>query len=266
MSFTKKYKQALKKNKSFLCVGLDSDYERLPDCLKNEDNPMKKFNKEIIEATRDLVCAYKPNAAFYESAGKVGFQAWEVLNEQIGDEIPVIADVKRGDIGNTARHYAKSLFELNDFDAATSNPYMGWDAIEPFMKYDDRYLFVLAITSNSSAKDFEYYHDLYKLVSKKVSEWNEKVDNRLGLVTGATKPEELKEIRKICTDEILLIPGIGTQGGEVEKTIKYGYGGSNGNMVINVARSIIFASSGKDFAEKAREKAKYYKELFNNYL
>jgi orotidine-5'-phosphate decarboxylase len=227
---------------------------------------MKKFNKEIIEATRDLVCAYKPNAAFYESAGKVGFQAWEVLNEQIGDEIPVIADVKRGDIGNTARHYAKSLFELNDFDAATSNPYMGWDAIEPFMKYDDRYLFVLAITSNSSAKDFEYYHDLYKLVSKKVSEWNEKVDNRLGLVTGATKPEELKEIRKICTDEILLIPGIGTQGGEVEKTIKYGYGGSNGNMVINVARSIIFASSGKDFAEKAREKAKYYKELFNNYL
>ena len=247
-------------------MGLDSDLERLPDCLKNEKNPMKKFNKEIIEATKDLVCAYKPNSAFYESAGKIGFKAWESLNEQIGEDIPVIADVKRGDIGNTARHYAKSLFELNCFDGATSNPYMGWDAIEPFMKYEGKYLFVLAITSNSSAKDFEYHHELYKLVAEKVSSWNKRINNRLGLVTGATKPEELKDIRKICKDEILLIPGIGTQGGEVEKTMKYGQGETHPNMIINVARSIIFASSGKDFAEKARAKAIEYKKMFNKFI
>ena len=266
MDFKKKYKKAVENNNSYLCVGLDSDLERLPECLKNEKNPMKKFNKEIIEATKDLVCSYKPNSAFYESAGEIGFKAWEALNDQIGEDIPVIADVKRGDIGNTARHYAKSLFELNSFDGATSNPYMGWDAIEPFMNYKDKYLFVLAITSNASAKDFEYYHDLYKVVAKKVNKWNGNVNDRLGLVTGATKPEELKDIRDICNDEILLIPGIGTQGGEVEKTLNYGHGKTHPNMIINVARSIIFSSSDSDFAEKAREKALEYKKLFNKYI
>lgn len=266
MSFKEKYNSIMEKNKSYLCVGLDSDYERIPECLKNEKNPIKKFNKEIIEATRDIVCAYKPNAAFYESAGKIGFEAWEAVNDQIGDEIPVIADVKRGDIGNTARHYAKALFDLNDFDAATINPYMGWDAIKPFTKYEDKYLFVLAITSNNSAKDFEYHHDLFIEVAKKINNWNKKLDNQIGLVAGATKPEELKDLREICGEEYYLIPGIGTQGGEVEKTLNYGYGGKKGNMVINSSRSIIFASEGKDFAEKARKKALEYKKIFNNAL
>jgi len=266
MRFKGKYDNIVEKNNSILCVGLDSDYERLPECLKNEKNPMIKFNEEIINATKDLVCSYKPNAAFYESAGRIGFEAWQKLNDQIDEKIPVIADVKRGDIGNTARHYAKAIFENNKFDASTNNPYMGWDAIKPFVEYESKYLFVLAITSNNSASDFEYHDNLYLKVAEKVHEWNKKSKNMIGLVTGATKPEELKDIREICSEEILLIPGIGTQGGEVEKTLKYGFGGTNGNMIINVARSIIFASSGKDFAKKAREKAKFYKNLFNKNL
>ncbi len=263
MNFREKYDAAVVANNSLLCVGLDSDIKKLPECLKNEKNPLKKFNDEIIAATKDLVCAYKPNAAFYESAGALGLEAWEAVCDA-APSIPMIADVKRGDIGNTAEQYAVALYTINTYDAATVNPYMGWDAIEPFYRYEDKYSFVLALTSNKSAADFEYHADLFKVVAKTVHAWNEK-GSRLGLVVGATKPEELGEIRKMCPDEIFLIPGIGSQGGDVEKTVKNGFGGKHGNMVINVSRAIIFASTGTDFAAKAREQAMQYRDMINNY-
>ena len=266
MSFKERYDAIVERKRSLLCVGLDSDYERIPECLKGERNPIMKFNEEIINATKEYVCAYKPNAAFYESAGQMGFDAYNAIKSQVGENIPIIADVKRGDIGNTARHYAKSVFDELNFDAATVNPYMGFDAIEPFIMYKGKYVFALALTSNKSATDFEYYHNLYKEVAKKIVEWNKQYDNSIGLVVGATKPEELGEIRDICKDEIFLIPGIGSQGGDVEKVIKNGFGGKYGNMIVNVSRSIIFASNGKDFAEKAAEKAAYYRDLINSFI
>lgn len=262
MNFLEKYNRAVRKNNSLLCVGLDSDLSRLPECLKKEKNPILTFNREIIEATKDLVCAYKPNAAFYESAGKAGFEAWEALSGMVGP-IPLIADVKRGDIGNTASHYARALFEANSFDAATINPLMGQDTIEPFLAFEGVYLFLLGLTSNDSARDFEYTGGLYKKIARKTVCWNEKFGHRLGLVVGATKPGELKRIRKIASKEVFLIPGIGTQGGDLRRTIAAGYSGKEGNMVINVSRSILFAGKGSDFAEKARREAMQYRDMIN---
>ena len=262
MTFLEKYNRAVRKNDSLLCVGLDSDLARIPDCLKKEKNPIMTFNREIIEATKDLVCAYKPNAAFYESAGMAGLEAWEALGGMAG-EIPLIADVKRGDIGNTASHYARALFEANAFDAATVNPLMGRDTIEPFTRYQGVYLFLLGLTSNDSARDFEYTGGLYKKIARKTVRWNEQLGHRLGLVVGATKPAELKAMRKIATKEVFLIPGIGAQGGDLKKTIAAGFSGKEGNMVINVSRSILFAGKDSDFAEKARREAMQYRDMIN---
>ena len=262
MTFLEKYNRAVRENGSLLCVGLDSDLARIPDCLKKEKNPILTFNREIIEATKDLVCAYKPNAAFYESAGKAGLEAWEALSGMAG-EIPLIADVKRGDIGNTASHYARALFETNSFDAATINPLMGRDTIEPFIRYEGVYLFLLGLTSNDSARDFEYTGGLYKKIARKTVRWNEELGHRMGLVAGATKPGELKRMRKIAAKEVFLIPGIGTQGGDLKRTISAGYSGKEGNMVINVSRSILFAGKEADFAEKARREAMQYRDLIN---
>ncbi len=264
MSFYEKYEHSLKENDSMLCVGLDSDVSRLPECLRHEKNPQIKFNREIIEATKDLVCSYKPNAAFYESAGIKGFEAWEDLKETAGSsKIPFIADVKRGDIGNTASHYAKALFEGGGFDAATVNPYMGWDTIEPFLKYEGKLLFLLALTSNSSASDFEYEGDLYKTVASKTEEWNRRCGNRLGLVVGATHPEEIVDIRKNAPGALFLIPGIGTQGGDTKKTVQNSMS-LGGRILINVSRSVIFAGSGDDFAAQARKTAEKYRDMINN--
>ena len=262
MTFLEKYNRAVRENDSLLCVGLDSDPARIPDCLKKEKNPILAFNREIIEATRDLVCAYKPNAAFYESAGRMGLEAWEALAGMAG-EIPLIADVKRGDIGNTASHYARALFEANSFDAATINPLMGRDTIEPFIRYDGAYLFLLGLTSNDSARDFEYTGGLYKKIARKTVRWNDEFGHRLGLVAGATKPGELKRMRKIATKEVFLIPGIGTQGGDLKRTIAAGYSGKEGNMIINVSRSVIFAGKDADFGEKARREAMQFKDMIN---
>jgi orotidine-5'-phosphate decarboxylase len=262
MNFLEKYNRAVRENESLLCVGLDSDSGKLPECLKKENNPVLVFNREIIAATKDIVCAYKPNAAFYESAGREGAEAWEAVTEMAG-EIPVIADVKRGDIGNTAAHYAKALFERNAFDAATLNPLMGKDTVEPFLKYEGVYLFLLGLTSNASAGDFEYTGSLYKKIAKKTKAWNEEFGHRLGLVAGATKPKELKKIRAIASREILLIPGIGAQGGNIRETVKAGFSGKEGNMIINVSRAVLFAGSGPDFAEKARQEALRYREMIN---
>ncbi len=266
MSFVRKYKKAVKKNKSLICVGLDSDLSRLPECLKKEKNPIMKFNHEIIQATSDLVCAYKPNAAFYESAGMAGFEAWEDLKvlSSDGEGIPFIADVKRGDIGNTATHYARAIFENGGFDAATINPYMGWDTIEPFLRFDGKYLFLLDLTSNPSAVDFEYEDGMYKKIARKTREWNHEAEDRLGLVVGATRPGEMKEIRDMAGDVIILVPGIGTQGGDAGAVIRNGYGGETGNLVINVSRGIIFSGDGDDFAEQARRSAIHYRGIVDS--
>ena len=269
MNFTDKYKAIAKKNNSFLCVGLDTDINKIPEHLKKLDDPVFDFNKNIIDATKDLVCAYKPNLAFYEAIGEKGISSLKKTIEYIPKDIPIILDAKRGDIGNTASMYAKFIFEELNGDAVTVNPYMGYDSVEPFLRYKDKGVIALCLTSNSGSKDFQYFTSegvhLYEKVMQKFVEWKNKGASQLCAVVGATHPDELKKLREIASDIIFLIPGIGTQGGDVEKVVK------NSNVsdylgIINVSRKIIFASDGKDFANKARESAINYKEMINSFI
>lgn len=251
-AFIEKLTAAQKKSGSLVCVGLDSDLAKLPEHLKGSSDPVLAFNREIIAATRDACCAYKPNLAFYEALGSGGYETLKKTLREISDEVPVILDAKRGDIGNTARKYAESIFDDLDGDAVTLSPYLGFDSIAPFISYKDRFAFVLAVTSNKSAEDFQYLNcdgePLYLRVVNKVKSWN--TDGNLGLVVGAPKPDQIAEIRHVAPDLPFLIPGIGAQGGDLEKAVSYGTAG-DGIITINVSRGIIFASTGKDFAEKA---------------
>ena len=223
MNFLEKLTEASQKNKSLLCIGLDPDPVLMPDKVRVLD-----FNKAIIEATADLVCAYKPNFAFYEAMGNEGLNALRQTVEFIPKDILTIGDAKRGDIGNTAKAYARSIFEDFNFGATTVNPYLGFDSIEPFIQYKDRGVFVLCRTSNPGAADFQSLQceadkdnrPLFEIVARKVSQWN--THGNLGLVVGATYPDELAQIRNICPDLPLLIPGIGAQGGDLALTIRYG--------------------------------------------
>lgn len=265
MNFTEKLDAAVKKNNSLLCIGLDIDMKKIPSSLLNKGDPIFDFNKAIIDATKDLVCAYKPNIAFYEMYGIYGLQALIKTIEYIGGEIPVILDSKRGDIGNTAAAYAKSTFEIYKADAVTLNPYMGFDSVEPFLSYKDKGLFILCLTSNQSAKDFQTDgpEPLYKQVAKKVKIWNNW--GNCGLVVGATKAEELKEIRGVVGDMPILIPGIGAQGGELSQSVRFGVNKKGERAIINSSRGIIFASSGEDFAGSAKVAARKLKEEINSY-
>jgi orotidine-5'-phosphate decarboxylase len=207
MKFVDKLLDASRKNKSWLCIGLDPDPELMPPI------DVSQFNKDIIEATSDLVCAYKPNLAFYEALGTEGFTILEKTIRDVPDDVPVIADAKRGDIGNTARAYARALFSVLGFDAATVNPYLGFDSIEPFIAYQDKGVFIVCRTSNKGAADFQNLSTngvpLYGVVARKAEEWN--TYGNIGLVVGATYPEGLKKVRSICPEMPLLIPGIGAQ-------------------------------------------------------
>ena len=266
MSFIEKLDSAVKKNNSLLCIGLDIDLKKIPASLLNKGDPIFDFNKAIIDATKDLVCAYKPNIAFYEMYGIYGMQALIKTIEYLDGDIPVILDAKRGDVGHTAAAYAKSIFEIYKADATTINPYLGYDSVEPFLEYKNKGVFVLCLTSNVGYKDFQVVgkeEPLYKLVAKHVKEWN--VSGNAGLVVGATKPEELKEIRQIVGDMPILIPGIGAQGGDVAKTVRYGCNKKGERAIINSSRNIIFASTGEDFAGSARVAARKLKEEINNY-
>jgi orotidine-5'-phosphate decarboxylase len=253
------FKNILKKQ-SFLCVGLDSDPDKLPFHLKNTENPVFEFNKQIINATAPYTVAYKPNLAFYESRGLDGWRDLELTTRFIKENYPdqfIIADAKRGDIGNTSAMYAKAFFETMQFDALTVAPYMGEDSITPFLTYKDKYIIVLALTSNPGAADFQYNTSrdntpLFVDVINKSKKWGN-IDNMM-YVVGATKASMLVKIREQIPDHFLLVPGVGAQGGSLEEVAHYGLNSKCG-LLVNASRSILFAGKEADFALKAGEEA-----------
>ena len=266
MNFIDKLNNAARKNQSLVCIGLDPDPNRMPDNVS-----VLAFSKAIIDATAHLVCAYKPNLAFYEAMGQEGMEALEQTVKYIPDDIPVICDGKRGDIGNTAKAYARAIFDNLGCDAATVSPYLGFDSVEPFIQYEDKGVFVLCRTSNPGALDFQSLrcesesgtHPLFELVALKASHWN--VNGNIGLVVGATYPEELRIIRDNHPDMPILIPGVGAQGGDLEITIRYGVDAKGEKAIINSSRQILYASRGKDFAEAAGKTALSLRDEINHY-
>ncbi|MDE6311629.1 MAG: orotidine-5'-phosphate decarboxylase [Muribaculaceae bacterium] len=244
---------------SFLCVGLDTDIKKLPPHLlekKGSEHPALTFNKAIIDATADYCVAYKPNLAFYESLGAEGITVLEETVKYIREKYPdqfIIADAKRGDIGNTAAMYARSFFETMDFDAVTLAPYMGEDSVRPFLEYKDKWSIILALTSNKSATDFETVLDhngvaMYERVLRRSRHWGSPVDTMY--VVGATQAEHLAKVREIVPRHFLLVPGVGAQGGSLEEVARYGMIDECG-LLVNSSRGIIYASSGEDYAEAA---------------
>ncbi len=254
--------QQIKQKKSFLCVGLDSDIEKIPPHLLHLSDPVFEFNKQIIDATKDLCVSYKPNAAFYESRGVAGLQSLIKTWEYLPKEHLNIIDAKRGDIGNTSDMYAKTFFDEASsgmsFDAITVAPYMGKDSVTSYLKYDGKWVILLALTSNQSSEDFQYLpvgdesNYLFEEVLKKANTWAGA--DRMMYVVGATKGASFIDIRKHAPDHFLLVPGIGAQGGSLAEVCEYGMNKDCG-LLVNSSRSIIFASSGEDFAEAARAEA-----------
>ena len=268
MNFTEKLTNAARKSKSLLCVGLDPDPELMPKKVG-----VFEFNKAIIDATADLVCAYKLNLAFYEALGGEGLDVLTRTIKYTPADIPVIGDAKRGDIGNTAKAYAKAIFDNLNFDATTVNPYLGFDSIEPFIQYKNRGVFLLCRTSNASAVDFQSlrcqveggtYRPLFEIVALKARQWN--IHGNIGLVVGATYPEELKLIRQNNPDMPLLIPGIGAQGGDLASAVRYGVDSQRQKAIISSSRQIIYASREKDFAQAARDVASSLRDQINYHL
>ncbi|PID28330.1 MAG: orotidine-5'-phosphate decarboxylase [Candidatus Cloacimonadota bacterium] len=264
MTFWDKYLHATGKNKSYVCVGLDSDPARIPAHLTNCENPIFAFNKEIIDATKDIVGVYKPNFAFYAAAGKKGLDALEKTMAYIPEDIPVIVDCKVGDIGNTMKYYGKAFLEEMNADSITVNPLMGHDVLKPLTEYPDKMKFILVLTSNPTSSDFLKPNDLYKKIAKYVAENDNK---SFGAVVGATNSSELKELRELMPETVMLVPGIGAQGGSLEEVmLNASAGKEDPKLLINSSRGIIFASSGKDFAEAARAKTLALRDEINSYL
>jgi len=263
MNFIDKLLNSARSNNSLLCIGLDPDPELMPPGVS-----VLEFNQAIIEATYDLVCAYKPNLAFYEAMGVEGLRVLALTVGCIPDTVPVIGDAKRGDIGNTAKAYARALFEGYGFDAVTVNPYLGGDSLQPFIEYEDKGVFVLCRTSNPGSTDLQDLkvgkQHLFEVVAKKALEWDEY--GNIGLVVGATYPEDINRVRKICPDMPILIPGVGKQGGDLEAAVRNGVDSNKEKAIINSSRGIIFASKDKDFAEVARKAAIATRDEINRYL
>lgn len=250
----------IKQKRSFLCVGLDTDIDKIPSFLKKYPDPIFEFNKRIIDATHDLCVAYKPNAAFYETHGLKGLQSLISTAEYLPKDCLSIIDAKRGDIGNTSAMYARAFFDKDaagmDFDAITVAPYMGNDSVTPFLAFEGKWVIVLALTSSVGSQDFQYLQTgsgyLYEQVIKKANTWARA--DRMMYVVGATKSLEFAAIRKIAPDHFLLVPGIGAQGGSLEDVCKYGMNPDCG-LIVNSSRAIIYASGGEDFADAARAEA-----------
>jgi len=265
MSALKDLQKIQAKNNSLICLGLDLDKKRIPSDYSKTTKTMFDFACQIIDATSDMVCAYKPNLAFYESLGTQGISLLKHIVTRIPDEIPVILDAKRGDIGHTAAHYAEAMFDVLKANWVTLNPYMGYDSLRPFLEYKDRGVFILCLTSNSGAKDFQLLmvnsKPLYRIVAEKVSYWNK--DQNCGLVVGATVPDQLREIRELAGDMPLLIPGVGAQGGSLEKAAINGTKNFQKTAVINVSRSVLYASKEMDFAQRAREELAKLNNVIN---
>jgi orotidine-5'-phosphate decarboxylase len=269
MKFKEKLLEISNINNSLVCVGLDVDKQKMPKFLfESSKYPYLEFNKSIIKATKDIVCAYKLNMAFYEILGKKGVDLLEKTVEYIPKNIIIILDGKRNDIGNTAKKYAQASFDCFNADAVTINPYLGRDSVNPFLDYKDKCSFILSKTSNESANDFQNLKissiPLYQIVAQKIIDWN-KNDN-CGAVVGATYPNELKTIRQILGENIpILIPGIGKQGGDIKKTVRNGTN-KNGEMaIINSSRGIIFAGSDEKYPEISRKKAISLRDEINKY-
>lgn len=267
MNFTERLRDVQRKRASLVCIGLDTDRGKLPASLGTHDDPVFEFNRRIIEATQDLVCAYKINLAFYEVIGEHGWRTVQRTLSIIPDEIVTIGDAKRGDIGNSSALYARALAQDYGFTASTVNPYMGFDSVEPFLARPDQGAFILAVTSNPGARDFQYAtiagRPLYERVIKKAKAWN--TNKNIGLVVGATRPKEMHTIRGMVPDMPILIPGIGAQGGDLKAAVRYGCDRHGELGVVNASRSIIFASSGSDFAEAARAAATKLRDDINQY-
>ncbi len=251
----------IKNKKSFLCIGLDTDLEKIPGALLKYNQPIFEFNKQIIDATAKYAIAYKPNIAFYESEGIAGWKSLELTASYIRKKYPdifLIADAKRGDIANSSKMYAKTFFEKLDFDAITVSPYMGKDSITPFLKYKNKWVIIVALTSNQGAEDFQFLksnnnESFFETVVKKSKNWGS--EDNLMYVSGATKASLLVMIRKIIPEHFILVPGIGAQGGNLNDVVKYGRN-KNLGLIVNSCRSIIYADNTPDFAETASIKAK----------
>ncbi len=255
---------------SFLCVGLDTDIQLIPQHLLQHSDPVFEFNKAIIDATLDIAVAYKPNIAFYESMGLKGWESLEKTMKYLHrfkDKVLTIADAKRGDIGNTSKMYAKAFFEWLDFDAITVAPYMGEDSVMPFLEYKNKWVILLGLTSNKGSADFQFLDTgegkLYEQVIRKAQQWG--TPDQLMFVTGATHPGQFKNIRALVPDNFYLVPGIGAQGGDIDKICENGLNSECG-LLINSTRDIIYASRGEDFAQAARQKALVTREPMLKFL
>ena len=260
----------IREKRSFLCVGLDSEIEKIPSSLSKSKDPVFEFNRRIIDATHNYAVAYKPNVAFYECNGPKGWKSLQSTLDYIRRNYPgifVIADAKRGDIGNTSRMYAREFFETMDFDAVTVAPYVGEDSVTPFLTYKDKWVILLVLTSNKGADDFQYHNEdgirLFERVLTVSRKWGN-TDN-LMYVVGATRAEMLKDIRKIVPDHFLLVPGVGAQGGSLEEVAKYGLNSKCG-LIVNSSRGIIFADNTESFDKIAGEKAREIQQEMELYL
>ncbi len=258
--------QKIQQKQSFLCIGLDSDLAKLPEHLISNEDPVFEFNKQIIDATHQFSVAYKPNIAFYESRGVEGWLSLQKTLDylrKVDPDLFVIADAKRGDIGNTSRMYAKAFFDTMDFDAITVAPYMGVDSVGPFLEYKGKWVIMLALTSNKGADDFQFLKDsgsddrLFERVLRKGAEWGSK--DTMMFVAGATRAEMLADLRKIVPEHFLLVPGVGAQGGSLQEVAKYGMNEQCG-LLVNSSRGIIFADKSENFARVAAVKAKEIKD------
>lgn len=247
----------IQQKQSYLCIGLDSDIAKIPKHLLQYNDPVFEFNKQIIDATQDLCVAYKPNLAFYEALGAKGWESLEKTIHYIRDEHFIIADAKRGDIGNTSNLYAKAFFETLNVDAVTVAPYMGEDSVKPFLNFKNKWVILLALTSNHGSNNFQFLlqengKPLYEKVMRKAMEWGSAEE--LMFVIGATHPEKMQEIRAIAPDYFFLVPGVGAQGGDLSAISRYGMNDHCG-LLVNSSREILFAGNGENFAEKARAAA-----------
>ena len=246
----------IKEKQSFLCIGLDTDIEKIPQHLLKLEDPIFEFNKQIIDATKDLCVAYKPNIAFYESLGAKGWESLKKTIDYIPENIFTIADAKRGDIGNTSKMYANAFFNTLNFDSVTVAPYMGEDSVTPFLDFDNKWVILLALTSNKGADDFQFFNNgeekLFEKVLSQSKKWGN--DKKLMYVVGATRPEMFKEIRNIVPDNFLLVPGVGAQGGSLAEVCKYGMNKDCG-LLVNSSRGIIYAGNDEKFAEEAKNSA-----------
>ena len=265
----------IQKKQSFLCVGLDTDLKKIPEHLLDEEDPIYAFNKAIIDATAPYCVAYKPNLAFYEAAGLKGWLAFEKTVAYINQRYPemfVIADAKRGDIGNTSEMYARSFFDEMKVDAVTVAPYMGEDSVKPFLIYPESWVILLALTSNKGSHDFQFITDqsgerLFEKVLRTSQQWAN--SDQMMYVVGATQGKMFEDVRKIAPDHFLLVPGVGAQGGSLEEVCQYGMNKTCG-LLVNSSRAIIYAESGENFAEAARDEAhklqQQMKEMLEKYL